>query len=221
LFVYFNIEAGDVARASAILSGDDNRRERGSVVTSFASNNEKALDDMDFLQDSDDDERNINDVPNDIPVLSSRIRAEQELEKYLAYNFSKNIQIQVVSSQGTIDFWMTVGKREFPHFAQVAICLLGCLPGSGVLENDFSALARILTRHRTRILPSTTEMMLFCKQNYDLIPDIIPIISVDKIDDHIPKRLTDPTMLNAMRELHPYDDEDEVDILNEFEVEDE
>ena len=80
--------------------------------------------------------------------------------------------------------------------------MLSWPPGSGTLENDFSSFANLLTRHRSSMLSTTVEMILFCKQNFESIPDFIPVISDDLIRTHIPERLTDPNQRRALRELH-------------------
>jgi hypothetical protein len=116
------------------------------------------------------------------------------------------LAVEVISKLDSMD---TINRR-IAAFAlpegwiriEVALCVLGCPPGSGTLENDFSSFANLLTRHRSSMLTSTAEMILFCKQNSSLIPDLIPIISNDDIRSHIPERITDPVKQNAIREMN-------------------
>jgi hypothetical protein len=79
---------------------------------------------------------------------------------------------------------------------------LGTPPGSGVLENDFSTFANLVTRHRSRLDTGIVEMVLFCKLNYKLIPTLIPEISAETINDHIPIRLSDPDMQADLQEMN-------------------
>jgi hypothetical protein len=143
-----------------------------------------------------------------LPVLSAKIRAEQEVQRYLAYS-GKRIPLEVRSllakAPGLLDFWKGIGNVLFPYVAEAALGHLGCPPGSGVLENDFSGFANFLTRHRSTILTSTAEMVLFCKQNYDLIPNHIPKISKADINNHIPERLKDPVRQRQLQVLHPHE----------------
>jgi hypothetical protein len=135
-------------------------------------------------------------------VLSPLQRATAELNLYFAYRPKEEVKANIMIAEGLMAFWLDIGKRLFPYLSEVALCVLGCPPGSGTLENDFSSFANLLTRHRSSMLTSTAEMILFCKKNSSLIPDLIPIISNDDIRSHIPERITDPVKQNAIREMN-------------------
>jgi hypothetical protein len=63
-------------------------------------------------------------------------------------------------------------------------------------------LNRVEGRHRSRLEPSIIEMILFCKLNYKLIPNVIPAISADRIKNHIPIRLRDPNMQDELQQMN-------------------
>lgn len=91
---------------------------------------------------------------------------------------------------------------------------LGTPPGSGVLENDFSTFANLVTRHRSRLDTGIVEMILFCKLNYKLIPSIIPEITAEMIKNHIPIRLSDPDMQAELQPMNvdPHANDGESDV---------
>ena len=92
---------------------------------------------------------------------------------------------------------------------------LGTPPGSGVLENDFSTFANLVTRRRSRLDAGFIEMILFCKLNHNLIPNTIPEISRETINDHVPIRLRDPDMQAELQDFdvdpHAHDSESNMD----------
>lgn len=150
----------------------------------------------------DEDDNDNNYALPDEPVLSPLQRATTELNLYFTYRPRQEVKAKIMTADGLMTFWLGIGKRLVPYLSEVALCVLGCPPGSGTLENDFSSFANLLTRHRSSMLTSTAEMILFCKQNSSLIPDLIPIISNDDIRSHIPERITDPVKQNAIREMN-------------------
>ena len=96
---------------------------------------------------------------------------------------------------------MTSGTKDYPVMAAVALAQLGTPPGSGVLENDFSSFATLVTRHRSSLDPAMVEMILFCKLNFALIPTIIPVIAPADIDAHLPIRPRDPNLQNDVQPI--------------------
>ena len=90
---------------------------------------------------------------------------------------------------------------------------LGTPPGS-VLEDDFSTLANLVTRRRSRLDAGFIEMILFCKLNHNLIPNTIPEISRETVNDHVPIRLRDPDMQAELQNFdvdpHAHDSESDM-----------
>ena len=148
--------------------------------------------------DSDGDD----DVQAEDPVLSPLQRATTELSYDMTKKTAYALQISLTRPEGLIHYWMNTGKRDFPVLAVVAMAQLGTPPGSGVLKNDFSTFANLVTRHRSRLDTGIVEMVLFCKLNYKLIPTLIPEISAETINDHIPIRLSDPDMQADLQEMN-------------------
>ena len=151
---------------------------------------------MDVDSDGDDD------VQAEDPVLSPLQRVTTEFSYYMTKKTASALQISLTRPEGLIHYWMNTGKRDFPVLAVVAMAQLGTPPGSGVLENDFSTFANLVTRHRSRLDTGIVEMILFCKLNYKLIPTLIPEISSEAIKDHIPIRLSDPDMQAELQEMN-------------------
>jgi hAT family C-terminal dimerisation region len=164
---------------------------------------------MDVESDGDQDA-----VP-EAPLLSPLEQATTEFAYYMTKKTPSALQILLTKPEGLIQYWQTTGKKYFPVLSVVAMAQLGTPPGSGVLENDFSTFANLVTRHRSRLEPSIIEMILFCKLNYKLIPDVIPAISAESIKNHIPIRLRDPDMQAELQQMlvdpHANDSESDVD----------
>jgi hAT family C-terminal dimerisation region len=158
--------------------------------------------------DSDGDQ----DAVPEAPLLSPLEQATTEFAYYMTKKTPSALQTK---PEGLIQYWQTTGKKYFPVLSVVAMAQLGTPPGSGVLENDFSTFANLVTRHRSRLEPSIIEMILFCKLNYKLIPNVIPAISAESIKNHIPIRLRDPDMQAELQQMlvdpHANDSESDVD----------
>ena len=161
--------------------------------------------------DSDGDE----DAEAEVPVLTAKQRATTEFAHYMTKKTASALQVSLTSPEGLIHFWQHTGKREFPVLAVVAMAQLGTPPGSGVLENDFSTFANLVTRRRSRLDAGIVEMILFCKLNHNLIPNSVPEISRETINDHVPIRLRDPDMQAELQALdvdpHAHDSESDMD----------
>ena len=151
---------------------------------------------MDVNSDGDDEDQ------AEDPVLSPLQRATAEFSYYMTKKTASALQISLTRPEGLIHYWLNTGKRDFPVLAVVAMAQLGTPPGSGVLKNDFSTFANLVTRHRSRLDTGIVEMVLFCKLNYKLIPTLIPEISAETINDHIPIRLSDPDMQADLQEMN-------------------
>ena len=95
--------------------------------------------------DSDGDE----EAEAEVPVLTARQRATTEFAHYMTKKTASPLQVSLTSPEGLIHFWQHTGKRDFPVLAVVVMARLGTPPGSGVLENDFSAFANLVTRRRS------------------------------------------------------------------------
>ena len=163
---------------------------------------------MDVDSDGDGDE------VAEVPVLTPLERATAEFTHYMTKKTASALQISLTRPEGLIHYWQNTGKRDFPVLAVVAMAQLGTPPGSGVLENDFSTFANLVSRRRSRLDTSIVEMILFCKLNYKLIPNLIPDISSETIKNHIPIRLSDPDMqaeLQAMN-VDPHANDSESDV---------
>ena len=140
--------------------------------------------------DSDGDEA-------EVPVLTPLQRVTNESVHSMTKKTVSALQTSLTRPEALI-----TGKKDFPILAVVAMAQLGTPPGSGVLGNDSSTLANLVTRRRSRLDTGIIEMILSCKLNHKLIPSEIPEISADAISDHIPIRLRNPEM---KAELQPLD----------------
>ena len=134
----------------------------------------------------------------EVPVLTSLQRVTNESVHSMTKKTVSALQTSLTRPEALI-----TGKKDFP------ILCPGCRsdgstvpPGSGVLGNDSSTLANLVTRRRSRLDTGIIEMILSCKLNHKLIPSEIPEISADAISDHIPIRLRNPEM---KAELQPLD----------------
>ena len=103
--------------------------------------------------------------------------------------------------------------------AVVSLAQLGTPPGSGVLENDFSSFANLVTRHRSTLDPAMVEMILFCKLNFSLISSIIPATATAAINEKIPMRLRDPDLQDNLQHANdiPADIDSDLEEKNNFE----
>ena len=112
--------------------------------------------------------------------------------------------------------------QEYPVMAIVALAQLGTPPGSGVLENDFSSFANLMTRHRSSLDPAMVEMILFCKLNFSLIPCTIPVLATAAIDAKIPMRFRDPDLQDNQKLVNdvPADIDSDLEEQNNFEDDD-
>lgn len=142
------------------------------------------------------------DEPLPVPVvLSPTELATSEFNLYMNTKVSVSVKDAVGNPDGLIRYWNSTGAADYPFLAVVALCQLGTPAGSGVLENDFSTFANLVTRHRSQLDPGIVEMILFCKLNSNLIPPSIPRISQTDIINHIPPKLRDPNMQRAVQQL--------------------
>ena len=106
--------------------------------------------------------------------------------------------------------------------AVVALAQLGTPPGSGVLENDFSSFANLVTRHRSSLDPAMVEMILFCKLSFSLIPSTTPVVATAAIDAKIPMRFRDPDLQENQQLVNdvPADIDSDLEEENNFEDDD-
>ena len=144
------------------------------------------------------------------------MRARKEFLLYMSRKTSATLEISLVKPDGLIHYWKNQGAKDYPVLAVVALSQLATPPGSGVLENDFSRFANLLTRHRSKLDPATVEMILFCKLNISLIQASISVIKADELDSHIPTQLRDPTVQAQLREMYHVPDDSEEDVENEI-----
>ena len=136
--------------------------------------------------------------------------ATSEYNLYMNTKTSQSLQESLSTSDGLIHYWNHAGLKSYPFLAKVALSQLATPAGSAVLENDFSTFANLVTRHRSNLDPAIVEMILFCKLNASLIPNIIPRISEAKITENIPIKLRDPIIQQALRLMNAEEiDEDE------------
>jgi len=82
-----------------------------------------------------------------------------ELTLYLLAQFSYD-QISNV-----IDFWKTIGSKQFPKLSKIANRLL-CIPASSASsERAFSKLQNIARKRREHLKPSTVKDLSFLNSN--------------------------------------------------------
>ena len=60
------------------------------------------------------------------------------------------------------------------------------------------AMISLITKRRSSMGSDKAEMTMFCKINYDLIPDRVPKIPKNELKNHIPMRLTRPEIVRAL-----------------------
>ena len=103
-------------------------------------------------------------------LQSADVRADLELQAYEQLTLTQEAKVMMMSPSGLQRWWVTTGRENFPNLYVVARSKLATPAGSGVLENDFSMSSNLLTRRRSLIDPSYAEMILFCRFNYEQIP---------------------------------------------------
>ena len=79
------------------------------------------------------------------PEETAEVRARKEFLLYKSKKTSATLQISLVKPDGLVNYWKNQGAKDYPV---LALSQLGTPPGSGVLENDFSTFANLLTCHR-------------------------------------------------------------------------
>lgn len=170
------------------------------------------------INDEDDYE-----LPLEPVILSAMDRAFDEFDAYMDVRISPAMQGNLTTPAGLIKYWLTLGAKEFPVMAVVAMAQLGTPPGSGVLENDFSSFANLVTRHRSCLDPAMVEMILFCKLNFSLIPRIIPVVAKDAIDAKLPVRLKNPDLQDNLQYVNhaPVDLDSDLKEINNSDDDDE
>lgn len=153
-----------------------------------------------------------------IVLLTPLERASIEYDLYIGIKISTLLQGNLTTPTGLINYWIGMGAKEFPVMSTVALAQLGTPPGSGVLENDFSSFANLVTRHRSSLDTAMVEMILFCKLNHHLIPNVIPAIKSEDIDANLPIRLRDPDMQNELQPVLDASDDNDSDLeeVNNF-----
>jgi hypothetical protein len=104
------------------------------------------------------DDEDVDAAPPQVILLSPLERASVEYDLYMNIKISPAMQGNLTTPSGLIKYWMTSGAKQFPVMAVVALAQLGTPPGSGVLENDFSSFANLVTRHRALLDPAMIEM---------------------------------------------------------------
>ena len=171
-----------------------------------------------YMDIDNEDEGELPQVP---VILSALERANLEYDSYVNIKISLVMQGNLITPAGLIKYWLTLGAKEYPFMAVVALAQLGTPPGSGVLENDFSSFANLVTRHRSTLDPAMAEMnwILFCKLNFSLIPSIIPAIATAAINEKIPIRLRDPDLQDNLQHANdiPADIDSDLEEKNNFE----
>ena len=132
------------------------------------------------------------------------------------------MQGNITTPAGLLKYWMTSRAKEYPVMAVVALAQLGTPPGSGVLENDFSSFANLVTRHRSSRNPAMVEMMLFCKLNFSLIPKVIPVIAPTQTNVNLPIRFRNPDLQNDEQPIHAVriESDDDLEEENNFDDDD-
>jgi hypothetical protein len=198
------------------------RQRYGEIVGDIKAGNRKrilAMKQAAYMDIDDEDE----DVLPQVPVILSPLeRALEEYDSYVNIKISLAMQVNLTTPAGLIKYWLTLGAKEYPVMAVVALAQLGTPPGSGVLENDFSSFANLVTRHRSSLDPAMVEMILFCKLNFSLIPSTIPVVATAAIDAKIPMRFRDPDLQENQQLVNdvPADIDSDLEEENNFEDDD-
>lgn len=97
--------------------------------------------------------------------------------------------------------WKKHGYTIARQLVAVVQAVLGVPPASAVLERDFCIADSVKTRKRSSVDPAFVEMIIFCRGNYDVIPNHIPPLSASAQKESIPDRLTDPKKLEEVEQL--------------------
>ena len=170
-----------------------------------------------YMDIDDEDEDELPQVP---VILSALERANLEYDSYVNIKISLVMQGNLTTPARLIKYWLTLGAKEYPVMAVVALAQLGTPPGSGVLENDFSSFVNLVTRHRSTLDPAMVEMILFCELNFSLIPSIIPAIATAAINEKIPMRLRDRDLQDNLQHANDISADIDGDLEEENNFED-
>lgn len=151
-------------------------------------------DDVDHLADQFDVlDVNIEDNVESIIML--------EFEKYLREAGERSRD-----AQGNILAWWRARTEKYPHFSQVARCLLATEASSGSIELDFSLGGNFVTNQRLRLSNENIEMKLFITRNLSFLDwNSIVEIPADDLKVHMPSVPVIPFVESTADE----DDDDE------------
>eukprot|EP00899_Mesostigma_viride_P029185 jgi/Mesvir1/9451/Mv25710-RA.1 len=125
---------------------------------------------------------------------SPREIAAEEVSRYRSYKVPPEDILRLLDASNVLRWWRDKGQTMYPHLAVVARSCLGVVPGSGVLEKDFSQASNLLNRRRSTMDPSFVEMVNFLHAGEDDIPTDVPEIPVAEQDSYIPTRLRNPVL---------------------------
>jgi hAT family C-terminal dimerisation region len=133
--------------------------------------------------------------------LTTRGKAAKEVGADMDAKFTNQQRLYFMSPDKIMDYWSQSGATLNPHLAFVARAVLAVPASSGALESDFGGAGHLLSAKRSSMDKAYAEMTLFLHGSRERIPRSIAELSDEQVLRCIPRRLTDPRIVEQTSDL--------------------